>query len=61
MRGRPKLQMTHRRRQVLAMLQERAAVGEPTSLGQIMRRCGFYGREDVKRVVRSLKAMGLVA
>lgn len=60
LRGRPKLQMTHRRRQVLGVLRERAASGERVSLGHIMRRCGFYGREDVKRVIRDLKDMGLV-
>jgi len=26
----------------------------------LKRACGFYGREDVKRVIRDLQAMGLV-
>lgn len=60
-RGRPKHQMTHRRRQVLGFLQDKAEQGERVSLGHIMRRCGFYGREDVKRVIRDLKSMGLVS
>lgn len=56
-RGRPKLTMTHRRRQVLVFLTEKRMAGETVTLGQIMRRCGFYGREDAKRVLRDLKAM----
>lgn len=60
-RGRPKLTMTHRRRQVLNELIEQSATGQRVSLGHIMRRYGFYGREDVKRVIRDLKTMGLVA
>jgi hypothetical protein len=59
-RGRPKLVMTHRRRQVLDELIDHAANGQRVSLGHLMRRCGFYGREDVKRVIRDLKAMGII-
>ena len=59
-RGRPRLVMTHRRRQVLEELMEGAASGKRISLGELVRRCGFYGREDLKRVIRDLKAMGLV-
>jgi hypothetical protein len=60
MRGRPKLTMTHRRRQVLCELEARKKAGERISLGHLKRACGFYGREDVKRVLRDLKAMGFV-
>ena len=61
MRGRPKLVMTHRRRQVLTYLTEQARAGERVTLGQIVRRCGFYGREDAKRVLRDLKQMGCIS
>lgn len=57
-RGRPAGTLTHRRKQVLAYLCERAAEGERITLGRIVRACGFYGREDAKRVLRGLRAMG---
>lgn len=57
-RGRPKLVMTRRRRQMLVYLTERAMAGERVTLGRIVRECGFYQREDAKRVLRDLKAMG---
>lgn len=56
-RGRPALTMTPRRRQVLEMVIECAEAGEPITYGRIVRECGFSGREDAKRVVRSLGQM----
>jgi hypothetical protein len=52
--------MTRRRKQVLAELTARISAGERVTLGHLKRACGFYGREDVKRVIRDLQAMGLV-
>jgi len=56
-RGRPKLVMTHRRQQVLDCLAESAASGKRITLGQLVRQCGFYQREDAKRVLRDLRKM----
>lgn len=58
MRGRPKLTMTHRRRQVLEALAERAATGERITLGELVRSCGLYDRSSAKRILRDLRKMG---
>jgi hypothetical protein len=58
MRGRPKLQMTKRRKQVLAQLELRAAAGERITLGELVRSCGLYDRSSVKRILKDLRLMG---
>lgn len=60
-RGQPKHQMTHRRRQVLDYLRERAREGERVTLGQLVRRCGLYDKSSAKRILRDLRQMGRVA
>lgn len=61
MRGRPKLQMTHRRRQVLGYLIEQAKAGERITLGRLVRSCGLYDRSAAKRIIRDLRKMGHLA
>lgn len=60
-RGRPKLTMTHRRRQVLDELIENAANGQRVRLAELARRCGLYDYRDVRRIIRDLRTMGHVA
>jgi hypothetical protein len=57
-RGRPKLVMTHRRRQMLKHLTDCAAKGERVTLGQLVRHCGLYDRSSAKRIMRDLRKMG---
>jgi transposase len=59
-RGRPRLTMTHRRRQVLEYLGERAASGERVAIRELTRRCGIYDPRTARRIVADLKAMGAV-
>jgi hypothetical protein len=59
-RGRPKLTWTKRRRQVWTVLRELAKDDRSMTLGEMSRACGFHGREDLKRVLRSLKLMGMI-
>jgi hypothetical protein len=59
-RGRPAMVMTHRRRQVLEKLTLCAMEGDRITLGRLVRECGFYGREDAKRVWRDLRQMRLI-
>lgn len=60
MRGRPKGQMTHRRRQVLVALTDEAANGRDVRWSEIARRCGLYSFRDAQRTARDLKMMGLI-
>lgn len=60
-RGRPRLMMTHRRRQVLDYLAGCAAAGDMVTLGHLVRACGIYDKRTAKRVLRDLKAMGRLA
>lgn len=60
-RGRPKLVMTHRRRQVLEELSDRAAIGERVTMAELARRCGLYDYRDARRIIRDLRQMGSVA
>jgi DNA-binding IclR family transcriptional regulator len=60
-RGRPRLTMTHRRRQVLTFLADRAAQGERITLGQLVRRCGLYDKSSARRIIRDLRKMGAVS
>jgi hypothetical protein len=60
-RGRPKLTMTRRRRQVLLELADLAASGERVTLGQLVRRCGLYDNRTAKRILRDLREMGRLA
>jgi hypothetical protein len=57
-RGRPRLTMTHRRRQVLNYLMDCAMDGERITLGRLVRSCGLYDRSAAKRIIRDLKEMG---
>lgn len=57
-RGRPKLVMTHRRRQVLEHLSACAAEGQRISLAHIARRCGLHDYRDARRIVGDLREMG---
>jgi hypothetical protein len=59
-RGRPKLVMTHRRRQVLNHLTDCALNGERVTMAELARRCGLYDYRDVRRIVRDLNRMGAV-
>ena len=59
-RGRPKLVMTHRRRQVLEELSDRALNGERVTIGQLVRACGLYDKSSAKRIIRDLRKMGQV-
>jgi hypothetical protein len=60
-RGRPTGQITHRRRQVLDYLIDRAAEGERITLGRLVRSCGLYDRSAAKRILRDLRKMGAVS
>jgi hypothetical protein len=60
-RGRPKLTMTHRRRQVLDGYAKLAADGERFTLAALARRCGLYDYRHARRVVNDLRNMGLMA
>ena len=60
-RGRPKLTMTTRRRQVLEHLQDCAANGERITLGRLVRSCGLYDRSSARRILRDLRKMGAVS
>jgi hypothetical protein len=59
-RGRPKLTMTKRRKQVLAQLEKRAVTGERITLGELVRSCGLYDRSSAKRILSDLRLMGRV-
>ena len=58
MRGRPALQMTRRRQQVLAELVENATGGSRLPKREIMRRCGLHDYSSLLRIERDLKRMG---
>lgn len=58
MRGRPKLTMTKRRRQVLRCLERSSEAGERITLGELVRSCGLYDRSSAKRILKDLRAMG---
>jgi DNA-binding IclR family transcriptional regulator len=60
-RGRPKLVMTRRRRQVLRHLADCVANGERITMGELVRRCGLYDRSSAKRILRDLRKMGQLA
>lgn len=57
-RGRPKLVMTRRRRQVLEQFADMAADGGRVSLANIARRCGLHSYRNARRIVSDLKEMG---
>lgn len=56
--GRPRGQMTSRRRQVLERIIDAAQEGERLSLACIARTCGLYDYRDARRIVSDLKGMG---
>lgn len=60
MRGRPKLTMTDRRRQVLELLREFAINEESMTFGQLARRAKLHDASSASRIVRDLKKMGHV-
>lgn len=57
MRGRPKLVMTQRRKQVLEQL---ARSGGRISLAEVARRCGLYDYREARRVTDDLRKMGAI-
>ena len=59
-RGRPKLRLTARRRDVLSAYADAAASGGDIRLAEIARRCGLYDYRDARRIVGDLKAMGAI-
>lgn len=59
-RGRPKGQMTHRRRQVLAEYASAAQNGERISWAELARRTGLYSYSDARRIIRDLKNIGAI-
>ncbi len=60
-RGRPALELTPLRAEVLAELNRSFSKGERLTLAELARRCRQYDYRDARRVVRDLKAMGFVA
>jgi hypothetical protein len=56
-RGRPRGQMTHRRRQVLKALADASAQGERLSFANIARRCGLYDYREARRIVNDLRRL----
>lgn len=56
--ARPRLMMTHRRRQVLENMVAAAQAGERVSYAAIARRCGLYSYREARRIVRDLVKMG---
>jgi len=59
-RGRPRGQMTTRRRQLLAAHQMLAAEGQPVSISRLARECGLYDYRDARRIVADLRRMGRI-
>lgn len=57
-RGRPKLAMTERRRQVLACVQAYRNRDLLVSLSRIARDCGLHDYRDARRIVGDLRNMG---
>lgn len=57
-RGRPRMAMTTRRKQVLETYADRAAHGERISLAELARRCGLYDYREARRIVGDLRQMG---
>jgi hypothetical protein len=60
MAGRPKFQMTTRRRQVLEHMMDRSADGERLSFASLARRCGLYDYREARRIVTDLHRMGAI-
>jgi hypothetical protein len=58
-RGRPRGQMTHRRRQVLAEYANAAQNGERISWAELARRTGLHSYSDARRIILDLRKMGL--
>jgi DNA-binding IclR family transcriptional regulator len=59
-RGRPKMQMTQRRCQVLGCVTAYRERGALVSLSRIARECGLHSNSDVRRIVDDLKMMGVL-
>ena len=59
-RGRPRGQMTRRRRQVLEQVIDAAQDGERLSLARIARTCGLYDYREARRIVSDLRKLGAI-
>lgn len=61
-RGRPRLQMTKRRQQVLGVLRDLAGSdeGKTLTMGQLVKICGLYDKSSARRILRDLQRMGRV-
>jgi predicted transcriptional regulator len=59
-RGRPKLTMTRRRRQILLELADLTASGQKVRLAELARRCGLCDYREARRILKDLKRMGAV-
>lgn len=59
-RGRPRHQMTSRRRQLLAEYAAMAAQGQPIRLAELARRCGLHSYNDARRILTDLVSMGAI-
>lgn len=59
-RGRPKGQLTRAKRKVLAFVIAKQAANENYTKGELMRACGFEHRWNANRVLKQLRAMGMI-
>lgn len=59
-RGRPRGQMTHRRRQVLEELIDAAQEGRRISWAEVARRTGLHSYNDARRIARDLERIGAI-
>lgn len=58
--GRPPLQMTRRRLDVLHEYSQAIEAGERISLAELARRCGLWSYRDARRMLDDLKRMGRI-
>lgn len=56
-RGRPKGQLTARRKQVLEELCLSAQRGERVTMAELARRCGLYDYRHARRIVKELRSI----
>lgn len=59
-RGRPPHRMTIAKRKAMDYILRQEASGEPVTLGQMMRVCGFSCRSNAKRTLRGLREIGAI-
>jgi hypothetical protein len=58
--GRPPLQMTRRRLDVLHEYSQAIEAGERISLAELARRCGLWSYRDARRIRDDLRRMGRI-